>query len=117
MDYQDPQNNWNNQNANYSPSAYNQQPQQPSGYYPQKKQWPPMTLGNWIVTYLLMLIPIANIVLMFVWAFGSNVNPSKKTYFQASLIMAAIGIILSILLGAAIAQVLTSMLQGMSYSF
>ena len=29
-----------------------------------------MTVGNWIVTYLLMLIPVANIVLMFVWAFA-----------------------------------------------
>ena len=46
------------------------------------------------ISNLLMLIPIANIVLVFVWAFGSNVNKSKKTYFQASLIMA--GIVLSL---------------------
>lgn len=53
-----------------------------------------MTVGNWVVTFLLMLIPIVNIVLMFVWAFGSNVNRSKKTYFQAQLIM--FGIILAL---------------------
>ncbi|HWT26980.1 MAG TPA: hypothetical protein VN131_03500, partial [Mobilitalea sp.] len=56
----------------------------------------PMTLKDWIITLLLLCIPIANIVLMFVWAFGSNVNKSKKTYFQAALIMAAIGIVISI---------------------
>ena len=54
----------------------------------------PMTIKDWLITNLLMLIPIANIVLVFVWAFGSNVNKSKKTYFQASLIMA--GIVLSL---------------------
>lgn len=53
-----------------------------------------MTVGKWIGTFLLMLIPIVNIVLMFVWAFGSNVNRSKKTYFQAQLIM--MGILLAL---------------------
>ena len=55
-----------------------------------------MTVGNWVGTFLLMLIPIVNMVLMFVWAFGSNVNRSKKTYFQAQLIMC--GIILALYL-------------------
>ncbi|MBQ6554432.1 MAG: hypothetical protein IJR45_01805 [Firmicutes bacterium] len=56
-----------------------------------------MTLKDWMITMLIMLIPCVNIVMMFVWAFGSNVNPSKKTYFQAVLIWAAIGIVLEIL--------------------
>ena len=50
----------------------------------------PMTLKDWIITDLLLLIPIANLVLVFVWAFGSDVNRSKKTYFQAQLIFVAI---------------------------
>ena len=56
-----------------------------------------MTLKDWMITMLIMLIPCVNIVMMFVWAFGSNVNPSKKTYFQAALIWLAIGIVLEIL--------------------
>jgi len=68
-----------------------------------------MTLGNWIVTMLLMAIPIVNIVLIFIWAFGSNVNPSKKTYFQATLIFIAIGVILGIALGGALTSFITSM--------
>lgn len=50
-----------------------------------------------------MLIPIVNIVLMFVWAFGSNVNRSKKTYFQAQLIMC--GIILALYIIAVILMI------------
>lgn len=61
-----------------------------------------MTLGNWLVTMLLMIIPIVNIVLMFVWAFGANVNRSKKTFFQAQLIITGISIVLMIIFGAAI---------------
>jgi hypothetical protein len=65
-----------------------------------------MALKDWVITLLLMLIPIANIILPFMWAFGSNVNPSKKTYFQAMLIMALAGIVfwivIVVLFGAAI---------------
>lgn len=67
----------------------------------------PMTLGDWLITYLLLLIPIANIILMFVWAFGKNVKQSKKTYFQASLILSAVGIVLCIVFFGAIAAFLS----------
>ena len=67
-----------------------------------------MTLGNWIITMLLMCIPLVNVVLMFVWAFGSNVNKSKKTFFQAQLIFSAIGIVMIIIFGSAIAAIFGS---------
>jgi len=60
----------------------------------------PMLLKDWILTFLLLLIPIANIVLMFVWAFGSDVNRSKKTFFQAYLIVFAVMIVIYIIFGA-----------------
>lgn len=66
----------------------------------------PMALKDWIFTFLLLLIPIANIVLMFVWAFGKDVNSSKKTYFQAMLIMSAVGIVISILFAGAISSII-----------
>lgn len=69
----------------------------------------PMTLGDWIVTYLLLMIPIANIVLMFVWAFGSNVNKSKKTFFQANLIFAAVWLVICIILFAVIGSALSNL--------
>ena len=53
----------------------------------------------WIITYLVMMIPIVNIVMMFVWAFGSNTKPSKANYFKASLLMCIIGtVIISIVI-------------------
>lgn len=68
-----------------------------------------MTLKDWIITYLLLLIPIANIVLMFIWAFGKDVNQSKKTYFQAQLIILAVVFVLYILFfGAIIGGILGS---------
>lgn len=54
----------------------------------------PVTVGDWIITYLLMGIPLVNIVLMFVWAFGSNTPASKANWAKAMLIIMLFGIIL-----------------------
>lgn len=52
----------------------------------------PVSMGEWIVTMLLMMIPCVNIILMFVWAFGNSEKKSKSNYFKATLIMAGIGL-------------------------
>lgn len=66
----------------------------------------PVSTGEWMITYLLMMIPLVNIVLLFVWAFGSNTPVSKANWAKASLIWAVIGIafyaVLALTLGAAL---------------
>ena len=62
----------------------------------------PMSVGDWLVTMLIMCIPCVNIVMIFVWAFGSG-NRSRANYFKATLIWVAIGIALSIILSIALA--------------
>ena len=44
-----------------------------------------------------MLIPCVNIVLMFVWAFSSREKRSKSNYFKATLIFAAIILVIYII--------------------
>ena len=46
----------------------------------------PVTVGNWLLTYLLMCIPFVNIIMLFVWAFSSNTPVSKANWAKASLI-------------------------------
>lgn len=45
---------------------------------------------GWLVTSLIMMIPLVNLIMMFVWAFSSNTNPNKANYFKAALILFAI---------------------------
>ena len=56
--------------------------------------------GQWVLTLFLMCIPVVNIVLLFVWAFGSNTAESKRNWARANLIWILIGIVLSIALVA-----------------
>lgn len=72
----------------------------------------PISMGEWLVTMLLMLIPCVNIVLMFVWAFSSKKKKSKSNYFKAALIFAAIVLVLYIILIAIFGVAITSMINS-----
>ena len=72
----------------------------------------PISMGEWLVTMLLMLIPCVNIVLMFVWAFSSKEKKSKSNYFKAALIFAAIFLVLYIILIAIFGVAITSMISS-----
>lgn len=51
-----------------------------------------------MLTYLLMMIPLVNIITLFVWAFGSNTPVSKANWAKASLIWIVLGVVLYVLL-------------------
>lgn len=70
---------------------------------------PPLGVGQYLAMLLLLCIPIANIILLFVWAFGSTVNKNKKNYARAVLILTAIGVVVYILIGGFIVGVLNSL--------
>ena len=72
----------------------------------------PISMGEWLVTMLLILIPCVNIVLMFVWAFSSKEKKSKSNYFKAALIFAAIVLVLYIILIAIFGVAITSMINS-----
>ena len=86
----------------------NQNPQQ-APVYGQPEVEPVMTVGEWALTILLTCIPCVNIIMLFVWAFGSSTPKTKSNWAKAQLIFVAIGVVLSIILstvmGASIASI------------
>ena len=46
----------------------------------------PMSVSDWLITYLIMIVPIVNIVMLFIWGFGSNTNLSKASWAKATLL-------------------------------
>lgn len=65
----------------------------------------PMSIREWMFTYLIMLIPCVNIIMMFVWAFSGSEKTSKSNYFKASLIWYGIIIGLYFLIAAVFAGI------------
>lgn len=66
----------------------------------EQQQAPVMKTSEWIVTLLITFIPLVNIIMLFVWGFGSKTNPNKSNWAKAALIWIAIGIILNLIFGA-----------------
>jgi uncharacterized membrane protein YdjX (TVP38/TMEM64 family) len=69
-----------------------------TGYNANRQTAPVITLGEWMITLLLMLIPIVNIILLFVWAFGGGTNPTKSNYAKATLLWMLIAIVIYVVL-------------------
>jgi len=67
---------------------------------------PVVSTSEWVLTYLIAAIPIVGLVMLFVWAFGSETNPNKANWAKAGLIWAAIiigiYIVFAMVFGAAI---------------
>jgi len=72
----------------------------------------PVTIGDWLITILLTSIPIVNIVMLFVWAFGGNTKTSKVNWAKASLLWMVIGIVLSILFFATILSAIAGLVHS-----
>jgi len=68
-----------------------------------------VNIGDWIITMIIMMIPLVNLIMLFVWAFGSGTAESKANWAKASLIFMLLGIVLSILFGGAIIAAIASM--------
>ena len=62
------------------------------------QQAPVVSVKEWLITNLILMIPLVNIVMTIVWAFGSNTNPNKANYFKATLILFAIVMVIYLVL-------------------
>jgi hypothetical protein len=46
-----------------------------------------ISTSEWIITKLIMFIPIVNIVMLIIWAFNNNTNINKANWAKANLII------------------------------
>ncbi|NLW88968.1 MAG: hypothetical protein GXY43_04495 [Clostridiaceae bacterium] len=57
-----------------------------------------VSIGDWIITFILSGLPVIGFIMLIVWAFGSDAPQSKKNWARASLILGLIGFAIVILL-------------------
>ncbi len=61
--------------------------------------------SDWVITLLITAIPLVGLIMLFVWAFGSNTQVCKANWAKAMLIWIAIiigfYILIAIIFGAA----------------
>ncbi len=108
-------NNQSNQSSNYS-----QMPNYPQNFNSGNYSAPAeeMSVGQWVLTIFLSGLGIIGIILLFVWAFGSDNNTARKNYARAMLIWEAIalGLIIIIYGGLCMCGMSLGNMFGGSYS-
>jgi len=60
---------------------------------------PVISLGEWIITFIVLAIPLVNIIMLFVWGFSSSTNPNKQNFCKATLIIYLVAIVCFFLFG------------------
>lgn len=114
MDPQYPQQNYtNSQQQGYMPpppgSGYTPPQPSPYGMTPYSQSLTePLTMGQYLLMYIILAIPLVNLVMLFIWAFGSSTNLNKKNFARASLIIMAAGIVLSIVFSSIFAAIFSA---------
>lgn len=93
--------------------VYNQSPQQPNNQLEV-----PMTLGEWVITMILLGIPCVGLIMAIVWAFAQeNVNTNKKNYCRAYLIFIAISVALFIFANIFMTAMIASIMGSIGNSY
>ena len=60
-------------------------------------EYKPVSVGNWIITFIVMGIPVINVIMLIIWALGGTPHQSKKTWAQAAFVLLGILFCISIL--------------------
>jgi len=75
----------------------------------------PMSVKDWLVTLLIMAIPMIGIVMLFVYAFGNNENVNRQNWAKAQLIMLAIVLVLVLLVLVIFGSIFAASMTGSNY--
>jgi NADH:ubiquinone oxidoreductase subunit 3 (subunit A) len=70
--------------------------EQVQGQYDEKSR--PLSMGQYIVMFIIQIIPIVNLIMLFIWAFSNNTNLNKKNYSRAMLIVLLVVVILYLII-------------------
>jgi hypothetical protein len=57
---------------------------------------PQMSIGNWIITFILLAIPLVNFIMLLIWAFDAT--SERRNFARAYLIIFGIVLVLWILI-------------------
>lgn len=60
----------------------------------------PLSVGDWLITLIVLAVPILNVILYLYWAFFSNGNKGRINFCRASLILMLAGLILVMVISA-----------------
>ena len=103
-----------NQQTTYQQPVYQQPVYQQPVYQQPVQDTSVMSVGQWMLTTLVLALPCIGLIMSFVWAFG-NGNVNRKNYCRAWLIWYVIAIVLGILFSTVMGAAFAAMMESIRY--
>lgn len=75
-----------------------------------------VSTGSWFVFMFLLTIPILNVILVLVEAFGSGSNKNKQNYCRAAILWFVLGIVGSIVITVIFGAALSALVNNVDWS-
>lgn len=72
-----------------------------------------MTIGKWLLTFLISAIPIVGLIMLFIWAFGDDGNTTRQTFSKAYLLWTLISVGATFILYFGMIMCIGSMMGGL----
>ena len=91
-----PQDNNITENSQQSTPSVQPQGYNTSGY--NRQQSDVISVGDWMITLFIMIIPLINIIMLFVWAFGGGPKISKAKWAKAVLLWLLVKIVIIVII-------------------
>ena len=76
-----------------------------------------LSTGEWLITKFLILIPIVNIILLFIWSFSKRENINKSNWAKATLIIYTVRLCVYLIILFALLSLFMSPFQEEYISF
>ncbi len=54
----------------------------------------PISVKDWLITYIIVAIPVVGFIMLFVWAFSETTPRSKANWAKASLLLFVISLVI-----------------------
>jgi len=74
----------------------------------------PMSVKDWLITFLILAIPVVGLVMLFIYAFGNDQNIHKQNWAKAQLIWMAIILALVFLVFLIFGSIFAAAMAGRS---
>lgn len=52
-----------------------------------RRKFDDISIGNWLFTFFILLIPLVNITMLCIWSFSEKINFTKRSFCRAMLIV------------------------------
>ena len=59
----------------------------------------PLTVGEWLLTLIVLCIPLLNIILCLVWALRSSGNIHRRNFCRATLFLIPVAVVMALVRG------------------